>query len=118
MTVNDLSIGERVYLSRRRHSLTQRDVAGILGITRRQMQELESNRFKGSMTYLDTFARIAAIHDHERCVIARRRSGKSMSEMEAGTGMSRQWIYEMETGREHCGALLNYWGLVGDGLPV
>lgn len=123
MKTENLTLGERVFLSRRRKGLTQRGAAERLGLSRRQFQELEAGRvddeyIKGVETILTRFAAIDAIHDHERCVISRRRAGKSMTDMEAGTGKSRQWIYEMEAGRSHCGLLLNFWGLVGDGLPL
>ncbi len=53
--------------------------------------------------------RPAKLHDHERCLIARRRERMSIGELARATGLSTFWVGEMERGAESCGRLVEFW---------
>lgn len=112
MIVN-LTLGERMTIARRRRGYTQRYVADLLCLPRRAMQELEADTYVGDVA--DRVKRFADLggqfHDHERCFVARRRSGESVGAVSKATGVSRQWINEMESGRESCETLMRHWSL-------
>lgn len=111
MNVSDLSTGERVLINRRRLGVTQRVLAPRLGLTRRQLQDLEAGTFRFQVNEATIgFSSLDDLAENEVCVVLRHRSGKSMLDLEVALGVSRSWIYEMESGRESCDKLRAYWG--------
>lgn len=112
-TINNLTLGERILVLRRRHSYTQRDVSGLLRLPRRTVQELEADTHTGVVD--DRVRKWADLrerfHDHEKCFVARHRAGESVNTTAKALKVSRQWLNEMESGREDCAPLVAYWGL-------
>lgn len=107
----DLTMGERLVVSRHRMGITQREMADRLGLTRRQAQELEADSYRGVVPQrVRDFAELGeALRLHERCVVARARTKFGVSEVAGWLGVSRQYVYEMESGREDCGRLVALW---------
>jgi len=54
---------------------------------------------------------LGELKDHEKCVIARRRSGKTQDDLAKDLNLSRLWIIEMEKGNVPADRLVEYWEL-------
>lgn len=111
-TLANLTLAERLIVSRHRSRKTQRDVAQELLLPRRTVQELEAGTFEGEVPdRVLAFADLKGeLRDNERCIVARLRSGKKIGEVAEEWGKSRQWLNELESGREqNVTPLLQFW---------
>jgi len=56
-----------------------------------------------------TVPAVERLKSHERCLIMRRRCGKTQLQVAKVLGCSRYWLNKMELGLESCDDLLWYW---------
>lgn len=111
--ISNLTLGERLVVRRRREGMTQRDLADRFGLPRRMLQELERDNFTGEIPEeLKTFAGLGGVlQNYEKCFIARRRAKAEVGWVADTLSVSRQWVNEMESGRERCDVLMALWDL-------
>jgi|TARA_Y100000310_G_scaffold160698_2_gene160488 DNA-binding XRE family transcriptional regulator len=53
--------------------------------------------------------RVRLLKPHEKCAVARWRSGKTQATVADAVGVSRYWIQLMEAGTKPCERLTEYW---------
>lgn len=113
---SSLTAGERLTLARMRLRLTQREMARTIGVTRHNLQAMELDRWGDVVIDGDkirghrTASDVVTIARHEQCHVARRRTGREVGSIAKQLGCSRQWVNEMESGREDCANLCAFWG--------
>ena len=96
---------ERLLIYRRRRGETQHQAASRLGITRDVYSSWE--RTKRANTHPPL--KIGRLHTHERCLLYRRRVGKSQQQVANSLGCCRYWVNQMERGKVPCHMLVCYW---------
>ncbi|AAT69508.1 repressor [Alphaproteobacteria phage PhiJL001] len=74
-----------------------------MGLDRRQVSLMEADKVNFAPK------RLRGIQVHEKCLIYRRRAGKTQREVARDLGVSRLWVNKMENGLESCDQLLWYW---------
>jgi hypothetical protein len=52
---------------------------------------------------------LSSLKEHEWCVLMRRRSKLSLALVAQQSGFCRQWVNDMELGKQPCGSLVKYW---------
>lgn len=104
MTVSSLSRGERLYLLRRRKNRTIEQAARSLKVSvhcyrawERDVQEDAPVVGLGQLT------------PQEKCVVMRRRSGKTTAQVAKEVGCCRLWLRQMEDGRADVAKLQEHW---------
>lgn len=101
-----LTAGERLFILRRRDGLSQTVEAGRQGVTRFIYGAWELDR---NIPYDLVIPIIEKLEPHERCVLYRRRAGKTQDAIAMDMDMSRYWVNLMENGRAPSDDLLWYW---------
>jgi DNA-binding XRE family transcriptional regulator len=97
---------EKFLISRRRSKETQQQAADRLGITRNSYVMLE----KGTREFPDIpEPKVMFLLDYERCMLYRRRCGWTQEKLSAESGLSRNWIRQMECGIVSCERLIWFW---------
>lgn len=109
--IGDLTVGERLAIERGRRGMSQREFAEYLNLTRRKLQELEAGTAKDDQSVASAVSQMTGLKTHEQCAVARSRAGMRVAEVARAMGRSRQWVYEMESGRENCQELATFWGI-------
>lgn len=105
-----LTPGEILFLWRKRKMLNQEEAAklsdcSIFNYKKAEYDEpIEGFRYSRLVVFDPN-----NIHDHEKCMIHRRRSDKLQRQIAKATGVSRTWINRQEKGLEDCSKLLAYW---------
>jgi len=113
--LDKLSVGEQLFLARRRVRETHQQAAkrwGVCGEVYLNWENDRPARLRPNMEKLPTLSP----HPNESCVIARRRWNLKHPKDKVGQarlgeilGVSRIWIYRMERGLESCDRLVQYW---------
>ncbi len=109
-----LTPGEALFIDQRRRGMTQQGYAELHGVTVAQLHKWQNdivpkNR-DGEIIPIPKVKIIwGDLKSHERCVIARRRSGQSRATVAATVGVSPQWLSAMERGTEDPGRLVEHW---------
>lgn len=97
---------EKFLIARRRANETQQQVADRYGLTRNNYVMLE----KGTREFPHIEEpKVTRLLDHEKCMIYRRRCGWSQEKLSAESGLSRNWIRQMECGVVNCEELIWFW---------
>lgn len=114
-----LTIGEKLQIMRRRAGRTQSREAAHRGISVRIYAEWEAavkhEQLRPATCYgIPGWARcetpkLGTLRPWERCYIARRRAGKTQSQVARDLGCCRWWVVQMETGAKPCHELTDYW---------
>lgn len=106
-----LTLGERLQLWRRRRGDDQRTAAKFLGVQLPIYGKLERDQIIGQELRKLKIAppALGALKMHERCYIARKRTGKTQVEIGKEIKRCRWWVNQMEHGRVPCDDLAWYW---------
>jgi transcriptional regulator with XRE-family HTH domain len=106
MDGEELERHEKFLIARRRLNETQKQVAEKYGLTRNNYMMLE----KGTKEFPDIpEPKVTKLLDYEKCMIYRRRCGWSQEKLSAESGLSRNWIRQMECGLVSCEQLIWFW---------
>lgn len=118
MKLGKLSVGEQLYLSRRRIGETHVQAAKRWGVCPEVYLNWEIDRPGRLRPDIDKLPQLTP-NPAESCVLARRRWNNKFGlirkhridqgKLAAILGVSRLWICRMECGREDCSRLLDYW---------
>lgn len=103
----ELTLPERLLIYRRRLGFTQAQAAEHHGLQGHIYARMENGdtRYLGFMPRVE----IKALQPHERCLLMRRRCGKTQEKVAAELKCSRYWLNMMELGNVPCDDLLWYW---------
>ena len=106
----DLTIGEKLYIIRRRRGESQVKAADRFRVSRSTYGRWENEILEGP------HLNVLTLRDHERCFMYRKRAGMNQEEAakliktkENKEGISRWWLVQMESGRHNCGIVLDFW---------
>lgn len=105
---NEITKSERLLIWRRRRGLYSWQAAKIFRVTRKRFILWEED--KGDIPYVSL---PSPLKDFEACYLLRRRSGIKQSQLARDLKLSRNWIHRMETNKEDCRRLVEYWEGVG-----
>ena len=108
--IAELSPGEKLFIWRRRKNLNQDKAAKIFKVSVFEYKLAEYD--KRQLAKLG-YAEISVLQPHERCVLYRRRSGMKQEEIAGKLGISRNWLRQLESGKEDPAKLLAFW----EGVP-
>lgn len=105
---------ERALIARRRLGWSQLQMARAMGLRPRQYVLFEAGKpsccSRGWLrAHGVDIGRVGKLRTYERCVIMRRRSGKTQAQVARELGCSRRWVTLMELGRAPCDDLTWYW---------
>jgi transcriptional regulator with XRE-family HTH domain len=93
--VGALSVGERLWLWRRRHGYDRRAAAAVLGLPRRALKDLETGK-GGAGAALPGYVTRLRSTPPEALRVARRRSGLTSGAVAARLGISRMALWKWE----------------------
>ncbi len=96
-----LSCGERLITDRRRRKETQVGAAKRLETTSFIYGRWERDYGPGPLT-----RSVQPLRIYERCLLYRRRTGKSQIQVARQLGRSRWWVNQMERGKQSCQELV------------
>ncbi len=99
----DLTIGEKLYIIRRRRGESQVGAAKRFRVSRSTYGRWENEILEGP------HLNVLTLRDHERCFMYRKRAGMNQTEAAKEIGISRWWLTQMESGRHNCGMVLDFW---------
>lgn len=108
----DLTIGERIELSRRRARVTQAQLAELYEVSVDTVRRWEADELRKGAP-VPALGRLAV---HELCWLARRRRRVTLRDLSAATGLAVTWLHRAERGDippERAGALVAYWRKAG-----
>lgn len=91
---SSLSVGERLFLRRRRLGWSQREAARHMKVSRTKYGRYERDQEECPVG-ADP---IEYLTDNEQATILRRREGLTQKDVADEIGMSRYWVSKMETG--------------------
>lgn len=97
---------EKFLIKRRRLKKTQQESADHFGLTRNNYVMLE--RGTKDFPHIPE-PKIMFLLDYERCMLYRRRCGWTQEKLSAESGLSRNWIRQMECGLVSCEQLIWFW---------
>jgi transcriptional regulator with XRE-family HTH domain len=103
----ELTLGESLFLLRKRNSWNQARAAKRCGISIDQYKMLEHDNLKkipqrAHVSYSELLP-------HELCLIYRRRAGLKQEFVAEQISVSRYWFGRIESGKADCSKLLAYW---------
>lgn len=101
-----LTRGEKLFVQRRRDGINQRAAAKRLKVPLGVYGRLELDDAPDIRTLA---VKIGKLEAHERCVIMRRRVGYTQAKVAKALKCCRWWLNQMETGRQDCTPLTDYW---------
>jgi DNA-binding XRE family transcriptional regulator len=101
---SELSKGERLLIDRRRRGERQGKAASRLKVPLSRYSLWERDLLDGAPK-----VSLGQLKAHERCVIYRRRCGKSQVEVAQELEVCRWWLNQMEAGTVDCTPLACYW---------
>lgn len=104
--LEELSYEERLLIYRKRENLTQNEMAGRFGVSRKTYSRLE-NAVK--IKKRPDVPSVWPLRNHEQCFIMRRRSGWSQEMCADLIGISRYWYRLMEMGQVGDDKLVRFW---------
>lgn len=111
-TSPDLTIGERIELSRRRARFTQVQLADAYEVSTDTVRRWEADELRKGAP-VPAVGKLAV---HELCWLARRRRRVTLRELSKATGLAVTWLHRAERGEippERAGALVAYWRKAG-----
>jgi len=100
-----ISRSERLLLDRRRKGETQVAAAKRYSVPLNRYVEWEKGTTECPFKPL-----LQRLQPHERCLIHRRRSGRTQAKVAYALGRCRRWVTLMERGEVPCKELEVYWG--------
>jgi len=113
---SDLTIGEKLLLSRRRLGESQRVAAGKLGVSLYRYRGVEVGRPPKELDVtprrekaLSARLDIDEVAPHEECFILRVRARLSVRRTAELMNVSQWWFIKMERGREDASLLVSFW---------
>lgn len=106
MKLEQLTEGEILLVWRKRHALNQHEAARQYGVSVGSYAKME----RDIVSFTPRKSPLLLLDDHERCMILRRRLGKTQKEVARDMGLSRLWVHKMETGQADCAQLLAHLG--------
>lgn len=114
MLTTELTLSERVLMSRRRAGLSVKELAPMLGVSESLLRtwETDAKREKARTQPpepgdIKTTADLAL---YEQCVLARLRSGQKAKDVAKSISLSGSWLTKAERGElDDVEALANYW---------
>lgn len=112
MAVRDmtLSVGETLFILRRRSCLSQSEFAKTVGMTRHTYGKIERDCVDTQKLPVDFHhLTLDNLSPHERCTILRKRENLTQEEVASALSLSRFWVNQMELGNVDSSALLSYW---------
>lgn len=101
-----LTLGETLFIWRRRKNWTQLQAAKYYNVSYFRYSLAEYDKVP-NFPMKKTI--IGQLQDNERCVLYRRRMGKTQSEIASKVGIGKLWLRLQELGQVPCGKLLNWW---------
>ena len=101
---SDLSRGERLLVDRRRRAESQVAAAERCGVSLYNYRQWET----GDVRAPDEIP-LGRLEPFERCVLTRRRDGRTMSSIASALGVCRWWLCQMERGEVDAGRLVSFW---------
>ena len=104
-----LSTSERLLVYRLRKGLSQRDMATKVKIPYRHYLSVEKGFLPENQKFPAYVTNVSKLSNLEECILLRRRAGLSQLELGKKLGVSRQWVNEMENGKQEAERLLEYW---------
>lgn len=104
LTTSMLTTGERLFLQRRREGWTVGQAAKRAKTTVYQYRAWERDAAEGAKA-----PGLGNLTPQEKCVVMRRRSGKSTAQVAKEVGCCRLWLRQMEDGRAEVARLLEHW---------
>lgn len=107
MRVSELTPGEKVFLARRRASMTQQEAARRHRVSLYTYRKWEKDEEKPEVS----LPNLRSLELFEKCLIKRRRSGYDAIEIAAEMGICKWWMTQMEQGEANVTRLAEYWGL-------
>lgn len=105
VSVQGLTIGERLVILRRRLNLTQEDMAVKHNLSRNKYGACE----RDLANLIKDIPIIDSLADHEKCFLTRRRLGLKQQDVAKKMGITRYWFDQMELGKAPCVPLMEYW---------
>lgn len=103
------TFAESLLLFRREKGFNQARMAKLLKTTIDLYKVLEYGIAHGTNEQIEKFQLTRELHPNEKCLLYRKRDGKSQRDLVEQVGFSRYWIGLMERGKVPCSKLLEYW---------
>lgn len=104
-----LTPGEQYLIWRRRNKWTQSSAAWELGVPLHAYKLIETDKMSATTGFTSPWTKKQALAAHERCLIYRKRCGKTQKEIAAEMGVSRFWFHKMESGAIDSTELMCWW---------
>lgn len=102
----ELTPGEKLMIWRRRQGWNQATAAEHFGISIFALKLAEYDK-KGDIAKFRDIP--FTLRNYEKCVIYRKRSGKTQPEIGVLIGIGREWLRMQELGEVSCNKLLAWW---------
>lgn len=106
IAANGMTVGERLFVDRRRKKMTQADYAATLGMKPRRYQQVESGAIEDKEV---TAPKVSKLTPTEECILLRRRHGMTQKDLAEKMQISRYWLILMEREEKPNQALLDHW---------
>lgn len=103
----DLTIGERLLIARRRQGESQEAAGRRYGMHRNFYGRVERDADRAPAAV--TPPELGILTEDERCLILRRRAGRTQEDCAQEIGVTRFWFNQMETGRVSSETLARFW---------
>lgn len=104
--ISSLTPAEILIVWRRRKQWNQKKAAEHYGISHFNYAVAECGKIRKVKLKIPN---ISPLHDHEKCFILRKRTGKTQEEIAANLGCGKYWLRLQEVGKVSCKKLLTYW---------
>ena len=105
LTTSQLTLSERLLLSRRRDGNTQTQAAAKWGISEWDYRMRESGQRNDECPPV----RLQGVQPHEACFLMRRRAGIKRTELANTMDVSCWWLTQMERGKVNPKRLIEFW---------
>jgi DNA-binding XRE family transcriptional regulator len=97
---------ERLLVERRRRGETQAEAAERHGVSQTRYSRWERGlEADGALPTV----RVGGLRPHERCLLYRRRAGRSQWQVARDLQRCKMWVRQMERGEVDCSELIGYW---------
>lgn len=113
MAINNLTESEKLFITRRRDDMTQKDMARRLGISTRRYINIEAGKehLDGGLSVIPSVGELA---EWEKAVLVRRRKGIRQEELAPILGISPAHLKAMERKKRNPAKLIDYWRARGE----
>lgn len=98
-----LSVGERLFIYRKRAKISQSEMARNYGISRSTYGRIERDELDDPNVRAYV---LGGLLPNEEAMIIRRRNNETQKEVATRIGLSRHWVSKMETGQAACDRLI------------